>query len=81
MCKSTCVSVTWDLLALGVVLLVPASRSVSQESGVGVPPACALSLPEPRAPSPLLGVSVQPRARLALGPFMFQCHDWVSVEP
>lgn len=37
MCKSRCVSVTWDLLALGVVLPAPASRSVSQDSR-GCPP-------------------------------------------
>ena len=32
MCKSTCVSVTWVLLALGAVLLLPSSRS----TGIGV---------------------------------------------
>lgn len=39
MCKSTCVSVAWELVALGVFLLTPASISVSQETG------CPLHVP------------------------------------
>lgn len=43
MCKSTCVSVTWDLLALGAVLLSPSSRS----TGIGVGGAPCLSPESP----------------------------------